>query len=295
MEGEQIWPPVSWSQKLRLDFIEFRLLWEGRVNRSDLMNFFRISMPQASLDLAKYKELAPENAVYDSTEKTYLAGSSFSPILVPNSADGYLNRLLAVESGYLPQTSTFLGRLPPSGIVHGPTRSVDPLILRTILQAIRTRRSVEIKYQSMSDANPGIRKIAPHALAFDGFRWHARAFCYRRERYLDFVLARMLQIAIDNVFDTDPAADMEWHSSLEAIVVPAPHLSESQRKAIELDYGMQDGRLAVRVREALMLYLLQHLGIYDEPAKDCDPTVQIALGNRAELEPFFKKHTNEPR
>ena len=84
--AEQIWP-LRWSQKQRLEFIEFRLQWEGRVNRSDLINFFAISVPQASLDFAKYRELAPDNAVYDATEKTYIAGSSFAPVLVSNSAD----------------------------------------------------------------------------------------------------------------------------------------------------------------------------------------------------------------
>src|SRR5260370_13673126 len=100
LEGQQIWP-VRWSQKRRLEFIEFRLLWDGRVNRADLINFFGISVPQASLDFAKYRELAPANAVYDSTDKTYVAGSSFAPVLVSNSADLYLNRILAVESGNL--------------------------------------------------------------------------------------------------------------------------------------------------------------------------------------------------
>jgi hypothetical protein len=259
------------------------------------MDFFGISMPQASLDFARYKELAPENAVYDSAEKTYLAGSPFRPVLVPTSPDGYLNRLLAVESGYLPQTSTFLGWLPPAGIVHGPGRSVDTLSLRVMLRAIRERRTVEITYQSMNTADPEARRISPHALGFDGLRWHARAFCHRRQTYRDFVLARVLAITIESIFETDPQADLEWHNTIEAIIVPAPHRSDSQRRAIELDYGMEDGRLVLRVREALLFYYLRHLGLLDEPEKKSAMTDQIALANRAELEPFFKKHANEPR
>jgi hypothetical protein len=46
-----------WGQERRLEFIDFRLLWEGRLNRADITTFFRISVPQASLDLAKYQEL----------------------------------------------------------------------------------------------------------------------------------------------------------------------------------------------------------------------------------------------
>ena len=288
MEVEQIWP-VRWSQQRRLEFIEFRLFWEGRVNRSDLMNFFGISMPQASLDFAKYRELAPANAVYDSTEKTYLAGSAFSPVLIQNSAEAYLNSILAVESGHIEQKSTFFGWRPPSAIVEGPGRSVDTFTLRTMLHAIRERRTVEINYQSMSAATATARKISPHAIAFDGFRWHARAFCHQHRDYRDFVLARILGVATEDVFETGPEADLDWNTYIEAIIVPAPRLSDSQRRAIELDYGMQNGQLVLQVREALLFYYLRHLGLLDQPEKPA-LTEEIVLANRARLEPFFRKH-----
>ena len=164
-----------------------------------------------------------------------------------------------------------------------------------MLQAIREQRTVEITYQSMNTAHPEARRVSPHALGFDGFRWHARAFCHRRLTYRDFVLARVLAITIEGPFETDPQADLEWYNTIEAIIVPAPQLSDSQRRAIELDYGMQDGRLVLQVREALLFYYLKHLGLLDEPGKKSATTDQIALANRAELESFFKKHANEPR
>ena len=43
-------PPVDlrWGIERRLEFIEFRLYWEGRVNRADLTSVFGISTVQAS-------------------------------------------------------------------------------------------------------------------------------------------------------------------------------------------------------------------------------------------------------
>jgi hypothetical protein len=43
----------------RLEFIEFRLFWEGVLNRADIIDYFGVSVPQASNDLSRYQELAP--------------------------------------------------------------------------------------------------------------------------------------------------------------------------------------------------------------------------------------------
>ena len=246
-------------------------------------------MPQASLDFAKYKELAPYNAVYDGTEKAYKAGEAFSPVLISRSADKYLSQLLAVESGHLDAGSTFLGWRPPSAVVQAPSRTLDSATLSIMNQAIREHRTIEIEYQSMSAPVPTQRTISPHALGFDGFRWHARAFCHEHRDYRDFVLARILRIRAGDVSGINPAADLDWHRYVEAVIVPGAELSPSQRKLIEVDYGMQNGRLVLRVREALLFYYLRQLGLLYGP-EDIAPAEQIELANRGELEPFFRKH-----
>ena len=63
---------LKWGIEQRLEFIEFRLYWEGAINRSDIMGRFGVSMPQASKDLSRYQELAPENMAYNKSEKRYL-------------------------------------------------------------------------------------------------------------------------------------------------------------------------------------------------------------------------------
>ena len=90
-------------------------------------------------------------------------------------------------------------------------------------------------------------------------------------------------------FATDPSEDVDWVTYVEVVVVPAARLSVSQKRVIELDYGMRDGRLALQVREALLFYYLEHLGLL--PVRENSaPTEQIALENQKDLEPFFSKH-----
>lgn len=279
--------PARWGQERRLEFIEFRLLWEGRVNRTDLVNYFSISTPQASLDFARYRELAPTNAVYDVLQRTYIASDSFKPLLIRDSSEEYLTRLWATSTGAMSANSSFLGWVPATGIVRDPARSVDPLVLQTVLLALRERRSVRISYQAMSQPGPSSRLVSPHALGSDGRRWHVRAFCHTRNEFRDFVLGRVYAIHLGDVSAIDPKDDADWHDFIEAIIVPHPDLSTDQRKVVEADYCMEDGRLILRVQEALLLYHLEHLGLLEKAE---NPRKHLALANREALRTFFRKH-----
>ena len=60
---------MRWGVEQRLEFIEFRLFWEGSINRADIVDFFGVSVPQASKDLTLYQERAPGNLEYDTRGK----------------------------------------------------------------------------------------------------------------------------------------------------------------------------------------------------------------------------------
>ena len=281
-----VWPP-KWGQERRLEFIDFRLLWDGRLNRADLVNFFSISIPQASIDLALYQERAPGNMVYDRQEKAYLASSTFVPFVTSPDAHSFLNQIRQVEGQMLPRDSTFLGWYPPSGVVRHPTRRVDAGTLRIILHSIRWKESVRITYQSMNHPDPTEREIGPHAIAFDGVRWHARAFCFVHNDFRDFVFARILSIARGRPMEIEAQKDTAWQNVLGIVVKANPDLTLAQRRAIELDYGMDQGILRFEVREALLFYLLQQLSLLPSSPKDLHQ--QIVLANREALEPYFKQ------
>ena len=70
---------------------------------------------------------------------------------------------------------------------------------------------------------------------------------------------------------------------MELRVAPHPDLSTNQKRVIELDYGMTDGRISIPVRRALLYYALKRLGLDTDPAARRPQDQQIVLVNREEL------------
>lgn len=274
---------LRWGIERRLEFIDFRLFWEGRINRSDLTDQFGISTPQASADLARYQELAPANLTYDASLKRYMATPGFRSAFEVEDSDRYLAQLRSIASGTFRPEEAWLDEPPEYRVVPAPGRSVDTRTLKAVLSAMRERQALRIRYQSLSKPEPQWRWITPHALGFDGFRWHARAFCHNDETFKDFVFARILEVGESKPHAIDPAADRAWSESITVMIAPHPRLSEGQRRAIELDYGMQEGERAIEVPRAFLYYFLKRLGLDGEPARKRPQDQHIVLVNRKEV------------
>lgn len=287
-KSDQTKASTRWSQDRRLEFVDFRLRWDGRINRGDLTAFFGISVPQASLDIAKYLNLAPHNVTYDRSSKVYLATELFTPVYASNQPDRYLNELLARTTGVLQPELSFLGWAPPIATTPSPSRSMPVDTLVTLLSSIRQGKSVSVLYQSMSLEQPTERIIAPHAFAHDGFRWHVRAHCYTRDAFLDFVIPRMLSIKPSEVPGTDGAGDKEWHRQVRVVLMPNPELPPVHKRVIELDYGMTAGEVVLECRQALLFYALKRLGLLEE-LNGRPQSQQIVIRNRDDIAPYLPR------
>lgn len=281
-------PSGRWSQDRRLEFIDFRLRWDGKLNRGDLTGFFGISVPQASLDIAKYAELVPDNLIYDRSSKVYIATPSFQPVYASSDAGRYMNELLSQAAGLDENQNSFLAWAPPVAAVLSPKRTFRTDILVALLKAIREGTAVRVLYQSMTHPHPTVRLLTPHALAHDGFRWHARAYCHTRKQFRDFVIARILEVNGFEYAMSSPDDDKEWHNLVPLVLVAHPKLSESHKRAIELDFGMKNGQIEFQCRQAFLFYALRHLRL-DLNDSSGPETQQIALKNRATVESLMPK------
>ena len=275
---------LRWSVERRLEFVEFRLFWNGKVNRTDLVDFFGISVPQASADLGRYQEIANQNLVYDRRVKSYLATQEFKPVLQEFDVNTYLEQLRINSKGMIPREKSLVGWAPQYETVPEIMRRVDPEKLRIILDAIRTKSAIHVKYQSISRPNPLWRWLTPHALAFDGSRLHMRAWCDLRRQFLDFVFARITSLGETKPTKINADCDVEWQSFLTFRIGPNPNLSEAARRAIELDYGMDQGEIAVQTRIGISFYLERSLGLDFDLENVSPKSQQIVLLNREEVE-----------
>lgn len=271
-DDKKAWP-MRWDQLLRYRLIEIISLWEGRLTSNHLINAFGIGRQQASKDINNYKKLCKGNLDYDLQLKGHVPTKKFKPAYTQGSLNEYLHLL---------KTSKDLGQsydnicLPQANteVVLPPSRGVTPEVLRPVIQACRENKRLDIKYVSLSTPEQqDERLICPHTLVNSGFRWHVRAYCEKNQEYRDFVLSRMqgipdLEINADYSIDGDVA----WNTIVELIIIPHRELTKAQQKVIAKDYSMEDGKLIMKTRGALVEYMLQIMNI--DKQTDRRPPIQ---------------------
>ena len=279
-------PRLRWGVEQRLEFIEFRLFWEGGVNRSDITRFFGVSIPQASKDLTQYQELAPDNVRYDRSEKRYFAAQGFASVFLKPDAESYLAQLNKVAAAPDAGAYSWLTDPPSVDTMPVPHRRVDVETLRAVLAAIRDKVSLEILYQSMNTQRPDPvwRRISPHAFGCDGFRWHVRAFCHIEDKFKDFLLSRIMGIRNTEMSHVDGEADTLWGSFFDVVLAPNPKLGENQRRVIAQDYAMPDGEISIPVRQALLYYFRKRLRLDVADVLDDPQETPVVVTNRAEFD-----------
>lgn len=272
----------KWDVRQRLTLLEATVFWTGELITNFLTDTFSISRVQATKDIALYFSFRPDNLRYDRSLKRYLITEQFTPLLITGSPQECVQVLQASQSA-APPVVTLMSNLPTIEVLPSPTRRIDVAVLRPVLQAARFGLVLEIGYQSMTTSEPAVRKVQPHTLVFDGWRWHMRAFSYSHNDFRDFVLARIHQALVVGKPEKPNPVDFLWEKLLTVEIGPHPGLSDSQKLAIERDFGMVDGKATITVRAALLSYLLLSLRIGKDDYQREAMAQQTVLLNREEL------------
>lgn len=271
---------LSTPQRERLAHIDFILMFKGEAGRGDLIDRFAIAPTQATKDFALYHELAPANIAYDKSKRLHLRARAFTPLFDYDT----VRTLSTLCQGH---GDGFLGTLPTSVRCEMPHQLNQPdlALVASVSEAMHKECALSVRYVSLTSGETK-REIVPHTLVDNGLRWHVRAFDRHSGEFRDFVLTRLLSAALLEGSTAQEHEsllhDRQWNRYVELELVPHPRIRYPQ--AIESDYAMRGGRLAVEMRAALAGYLLRRWNV------DCSPghslqgaEYQLALANAPAL------------
>lgn len=274
---------LRWGVLRRLEFVDFRLFWDGRFNRSDLVATFGISAQQASADIAQYEKMAPNNLAYDRALKAYKRTDQYAPAFIGETVERYLLQIVAIENQWMRQEDTWFENIPPVEIVTLGRRSTDHAVLLRVLDAVRNRLEIDIEYGSLTGSVQQSRTIAPHSLAHSAGRWYVRSWSREHNDFRDYNLNRIRSVTASRAAEVDPTLDFEWIHKINLVIVPNPDLSAERRAAIAAEYAMENDQLVRPCRLSLSFYLMSEYNLDVEAGVLKPEKQQIVLQNRKEV------------
>lgn len=257
---------LSQAQRERLAFLEIRAFFTGELRRADIEARFGIKPAASSRDIGAYREIAPQNLDYDTVARCYRPSEAFKPLFAFQS-----ERVLAwFLQGFGDGLDIRQRQVAPC---EGPGNLLKPdlNVLGTLTRSMCAKRALRINYLSLSSGSKK-REIVPVALADNGLRWHVRGYDRERQRFSDFVLTRIAkaQEIEGEVAESELLpADEQWARMVDMEIVPHPGVQWP--KAVEADYGMEDGSLRIKARAALAGYVLRRWGIDSTDDHCLDP------------------------
>lgn len=248
---------IGFSQKQRLAYIDFKLLFVGYVTRSEVVTHFEKGLTSASSDINLYKNLCPKNLKYDAKQKRYFQTSTFVPLFNHDPRKTLIKLSNQITDGF-----DAIGDITFPVEAPSQLNIPDIFIVAKLVQAIINGKPVSIIYTSLSSGS-GSRELVPHSIVDNGLRWHLRAFDRKSQSFRDFVITRVTKVTIKDspiVSGEEKIDDHQWVRMMPLQLVPHPH-NVNHPTAIALDYGMIDDVLTLNVRAAMAGYLLRRWNV----------------------------------
>lgn len=254
----------NWAARERLRVVEMLLWWRGWVGRGDLLERFGISAAQASSDFQKYLELNGKEISYQTSRKRYEATVNFECQLHEPTLEEAVRVLLA-GGGEVQMAVTAVGEPNAKlAILALPKRKAGRGIERRVMVALLAGQRLEVFYHSVSSNTAASRYLRPTALAWDGRRWHVRAWCENNQGWRDFVLGRISEAGWPQPAAEILAPDEDWLAWETLRLRINPDLGAVAQASLKMDYGLESEVMEIRVRRALKGYLLAEMFINGE-------------------------------
>jgi len=280
---------IKLGTRQRLEYIELMAFYEGVITRSDIARAFAISDAAATKDLKFYSEVAPDNLIYKHSVFGFVPSNSFREVfadLTPAVALSIFEANFIISS--MANIDIHMFGIPTSGITL-PSRLPKKSVLAQITRSICGKKKLKVSYHSLTDKEqPTKRIIEPHSLVNTNFRWHVRAYSEETFDFRDFVLSRFTNAkCLDDLAESNQLYDDDWVEIISLELAPHPKLSKEKQKSLLIDYSSNKNLINIKIRRALIGYLLQQLSVDTTANHSLNPNkYQLIVINREEIEPF---------
>ena len=280
---------IKWATRQRLQHIELMAYYTGVVTRSNLARAFGISDAAATKDLKFYSEIAPDNLLYKHNVFGFVPTPAFREVfadLSPATVLPMIEANLTVVGG--PNQESAIYGIPVDGLAL-PSRLPDKTVLSQITRAIHNKKKLQVSYRSLSKRESKEKRIIePHSLVNTGFRWHVRAYNEDTFDFRDFVLSRFVDAdCLNDPAESSAQYDDDWSEIITLQLSPHPGLDKENQTSLLIDYGAENDMIEIKIRRALIGYLLQQLSVDTTQDHSLNPAkFQLVIINRDEIEPF---------
>lgn len=223
---------TTWAARLRLEFVEKLLWWQGWLQRADLTGRFGISTAQASSDLVRYMEINPAAAVYNTRKKRYEASPEMGCILhVPGLGDP-----LDLIPGEAPAATGW------------PRNQAPDHVQRRLVLALLAGQLVRV-----TTPDPGDLDVIPGGLDRWEGRWFLRAWLPVGGAWINLPVDRITSAAWPEKTTAVPGEDPDWVTMDELVLRLVEPVDG-------MDYAVSEGgEMRVEHRRALRAEVLSRI------------------------------------
>ncbi|WP_020560712.1 WYL domain-containing protein [Thiofilum flexile] len=238
----------------RFAYIETCLYWGGGVTAGQLGQTFGITRQNAQASIEAYRQQYPHNMVYNRSTKRHEAQAESHPHCINREPRYYLNYLRgnSLTNHFWEDEDWGILPIEDGDALYRP--HLDAKAVRFVVEAIQTKRPLELYYHSKQSGDENLI-IAPHHLVYTSKRYHLRAYCYSKNKFIDLVLSRIVDADFAHQEWVSSEEDEEWHNYIELHFKPNPDLPETLKRTLLLDFRLEKGVYTIKARKALKDYI----------------------------------------
>jgi hypothetical protein len=242
----------------RFAYIETCLYWGRGITAGQLGKTFQIARQNAQNTIEAYRQLHPDNMIYDASEKKHIATDNFSRNYISLEPRHYLDYLRGnwLANRYWEDEEWEGVEIHDVDATFRP--HLDTNCVCKVVSAIQSQQTLKLYYHAKAGGFEDLT-VAPNHLAYASKRYHLRAYCFEYSKFIDLVLSRIIEAEISHEDWVSSEEDHQWNTYTKLHFIPNPTLPEQTQQTLLLDYRLSNDTYIVSTRMALKGYVLREM------------------------------------